>query len=64
MQVNMAKPDGNCLWRDCDGKRNAFIHDLDGSLTGLGADTSILSTSHNMHEYVNSWGEFSRYVSG
>ena len=29
-QANMAKPDGNCLHRDCDGKRKAFIHDLDG----------------------------------
>ena len=60
-QNNMAKFDGNCLHRDCDGKRKTFIHDLDGSLLGEGAQTSLLAVSHRLTEYVNRWGEFSRY---
>lgn len=39
-----------CSRRDCDGRKQAFIHDLDGSLTGLGNDASLLARSEFMHE--------------
>ena len=35
---------------DCDGPKQMFIQDLDGSLTGLGAQSSILARSEFMHE--------------
>ena len=44
----------NCRFRDCDGRRKAFIHDLDGSLTGMGPDASIMARSEVLNEFVNS----------
>ena len=42
---------GKCGVMDCDGPKQAFIHDLDGSLTGGAAGTSVLARSEFMHEY-------------
>ena len=42
---------GKCGVMDCDGPKQAFIHDLDGSLTGGAAGTSLLARSEFMHEY-------------
>ena len=39
-----------CVVMDCDGPKHVLIHDLDGSLTGLGADASILARAEWMHE--------------
>ena len=39
-----------CGVMDCDGPKQMFIHDLDGSLTGRDAGTSILARSEFMHE--------------
>ena len=39
-----------CVAMDCDGPKHALIHDLDGSLTGLGADASILARAEFMHQ--------------
>lgn len=39
-----------CGVMDCDGPKQMFIHDLDGSLTGLEAGSSILARSEFMHE--------------
>lgn len=49
-----------CGVMDCDGPKQAFIHDLDGSLTGGAAGTSILARSEFMHEYRAN-GEFTWY---
>ena len=35
---------------DCDGPKHVMIHDLDGSLTGLGPDSSILARAEFMNE--------------
>ena len=39
-----------CVVMDCDGPKHVIIHDLDGSLTGLGANASILSRADFMNE--------------
>ena len=43
-----------CLFRDCDGRRKAFVVDVDGSLMGIGPETSILARSDYLTETVNS----------
>ena len=39
-----------CGVMDCDGPKSVMIHDLDGSLTGQGVDSSILARSEYMNE--------------
>ena len=39
-----------CGVMDCDGPKQVIIHDLDGSLTGLGKHSSILGRSDFMHQ--------------
>ena len=39
-----------CVAMDCDGPKHALIHDLDGTLTGLGPDASILARAEFMHQ--------------
>ena len=39
-----------CVAMDCDGPKKVLIHDLDGSLTGLGADASIVARAEWMHQ--------------
>ena len=41
---------GKCGVMDCDGPKQVIIHDMDGTLTGLGAGASILGRSDFMHE--------------
>ena len=38
-----------CGVMDCDGPKQVIIHDLDGTLTGRGPDSSILGRSEFMH---------------
>ena len=45
---------------DCDGPKQMIIHDLDGSLTGLEARSSILARSEFMHEQRAN-GDFTWY---
>ena len=40
-----------CGVMDCDGPKHVFLHDLDGTLTGLGADASIVARADFMHKY-------------
>ena len=49
-----------CGVMDCDGPKQMFIHDLDGSLTGLDAGSSILARSEFMHEQRAN-GDFTWY---
>lgn len=42
-----------CIRADCDGRKKAVIHDVDGSLTGLGPDSSVLSRGEFMNEYIS-----------
>jgi hypothetical protein len=49
-----------CGVMDCDGPKQVFIHDLDGSLTGAEAGTSLLGRSEYMNEFRNN-GEFTWY---
>ena len=35
---------------DCDGPKHVILHDLDGSLTGNGADSSIIARAEHMNE--------------
>lgn len=39
-----------CVVMDCDGPKHVMIHDLDGTLTGLGADASILARAEYMNQ--------------
>ena len=49
-----------CGVMDCDGPKQQFIHDLDGTLTGLQARSSILARSDFMNEYRAN-GDFTWY---
>ena len=51
-----------CVAMDCDGPKHALIHDLDGTLTGLGADASILARAEFMHQTRADPSEFTWYV--
>ena len=35
---------------DCDGPKHVLLHDLDGTLTGLGPDASVTARSEFMSE--------------
>ena len=50
-----------CVAMDCDGPKHALIHDLDGTLTGLGADASILARAEFMHQTRADSSEFTWY---
>ena len=39
-----------CVVMDCDGPKKVLIHDLDGSLMGVGPDASILARAEFMHQ--------------
>ena len=39
-----------CVAMDCDGPKHVIIHDLDGTLTGLGEDSSVLARAEFMHQ--------------
>ena len=39
-----------CVVLDCDGPKHVLIHDLDGSLTGKGADSSVIARAEFMNE--------------
>lgn len=39
-----------CVVMDCDGPKHVLIHDLDGTLTGLGPDASVLARAEHMNE--------------
>ena len=39
-----------CVAMDCDGLKHVIIHDLDGTLIGLGPDASVLSRAEYMSE--------------
>ena len=39
-----------CVVMDCDGPKKVMIHDLDGSTTGRGADSSVLARAEFMNE--------------
>ena len=40
-----------CGVMDCDGPKHAFLHDLDGTLLGLGADASIIARAEFMNKH-------------
>ena len=46
---------------DCDGPKHVIIHDLDGTLTGLGPDSSLLARAEFMHELRGDTSKFSWY---
>ena len=39
-----------CVVMDCDGPKHVIIHDLDGTLMGLGRDGSIIARAEFMHQ--------------
>ena len=39
-----------CVVMDCDGPKHVVLHDLDGSLTGNGAHSSVLGRAEFMNE--------------
>ena len=39
-----------CVVMDCDGPKHVILHDLDGTLTGLGPDSSIQGRAEYMNE--------------
>ena len=39
-----------CVVMDCDGPKHVLLHDLDGSLIGLGPDGSIIPRAEYFHE--------------
>ena len=39
-----------CVVMDCDGPKHVILHDLDGTLTGLGPDASVTARSEFMNE--------------
>ena len=39
-----------CVVMDCDGPKHVLIHDLDGSLMGVGRDGSIIARAEFMHQ--------------
>ena len=50
-----------CVVMDCDGPKHVIIHDLDGTLTGNGADSSILAKAEFMHELRQDTSKFTWY---
>ena len=46
---------------DCDGPKKVLIHDLDGSLLGLGPDASILARAEFMHQTRSDPSEYTWY---
>ena len=50
-----------CGVMDCDGPKQVIIHDVDGTLTGLGPDASILARSEFMHERRKDKSQFTWY---
>lgn len=41
----------DCVAMDCDGPKHVLVHDLDGSLLGLGANTTLSSQAEFMNRY-------------
>ena len=50
-----------CVAMDCDGPKKVLIHDLDGTFTGLGADSSILARAEFMHQTRDDVSEWTWY---
>ena len=50
-----------CVVMDCDGPKHVLLHDLDGSLTGNGADASILARAEFMHERRSDSSKYTWY---
>ena len=50
-----------CVAMDCDGLKHVLLHDLDGSLTGLGPHASITSRAEFMHERRADTSKFTFY---
>ena len=50
-----------CVAMDCDGPKHVLIHDLDGTLTGNGGDSSILARAEFMHETRDDASEYTWY---
>ena len=50
-----------CVVMDCDGPKHVLLHDLDGSLTGNGADASILARAEFMHERRSDASKYTWY---
>ena len=50
-----------CIVMDCDGPRHVLLHDLDGSLTGLGVDASVIARAEHMNQYRADTSKFTWY---
>ena len=50
-----------CVVMDCDGPKHVLLHDLDGTLTGLGSDASILARAEFMNELRKDTTKFTWY---
>ena len=50
-----------CVVMDCDGPKHVILHDLDGSLTGNGADSSIIARAEHMNELRADTSKFTWY---
>ena len=50
-----------CVVLDCDGPKHVILHDLDGSLTGSGPDSSILAKAEHMNELRADTSKFTWY---
>lgn len=50
-----------CVVMDCDGPKHVLLHDLDGSLTGKGADASITARAEFLHELRQDTTKFTWY---
>ena len=50
-----------CGVMDCDGLKHAIIHDVDGTLTGQGARSSVLARAEFMHHHRNDPTKFTWY---
>ncbi|KOO24193.1 fibrocystin-l [Chrysochromulina tobinii] len=50
-----------CVVLDCDGPKHVMLHDLDGSLTGVGAGASITARAEFMNELRDDITKFTWY---
>ena len=50
-----------CVVLDCDGPKHVLLHDLDGSLLGLGPDGSIIPRAEYFHELRKDVSKFTWY---
>lgn len=50
-----------CVVMDCDGPKHVLIHDLDGTLTGLGPDASVLARAEFMNKLRDDDSKYTWY---